>query len=99
MKNRIVYAVIAALAFTALGAMSQKAVADDNSDFRVLSPLTPVTQRSALLPRTLEMTISSPVVIETYSNGVTRGLTTKPMMLEKTSVAKRHHFLSFGVWP
>src|SRR5579885_985218 len=102
MKNRIIYAVIAGLAFTALGTVSQEAVAGDNTYFKMLSPLTAITQRRILSPcSTVETTISSPVVIErtTSISTVVLGTTCTPMMLEKTTVAKPHHFLSFGVWP
>jgi len=102
MKNRITYAVVAGMALAAIGAVSQAAIAGDTTYFRVLSPLTPITQRSVIMSGpSIETTVGSSVVIDkTVSTAtVVTPANCTPVMLERTSVARPHHFLSFGVWP
>lgn len=102
MKNREVYAIVAGLALAALGAASQKAIADDNCYFKVISPLTPIPESTNLMPRTIETTLSYPVVIEktTSNTEVLFRTTSRPVMLERTDSVKPHHLpFSFGVWP
>lgn len=101
MQNRIVYAAVGGLALVALGAVTQVACAED-TDFRLIAPLTAIPENTSVMPRTVERVVTAPIVIEaTTSNGtLVRGMTVMPVMLERTSVARRHHFpFCFGVWP
>jgi hypothetical protein len=102
MQPKVVYVMIAGLAFGSLSAFAPQALASDNTYFKVLSPKSAMCVKSDSVSRTIETTTSYPVLIERTGAGSTliEGAALMPVMLEKTTVAKPHHLpFSFGVWP
>lgn len=99
MQSKMVYVMMAGLAVGMLSTMCSKATANDNSCFAVLSPKTAIPVRLDSVSRPVETSISYPVVIERNGTMIA-GTSLMPVMLERTTVAKRHHLpFSFGVWP
>lgn len=107
MKNRIIYVVMAAAVIGLLPTMS--AQADDAPYYKLLSTQCVIPTRTDNVP--MERALSFPIVVERTSemsvmiNGAATPVlleetTALPVQLERTSVAKPHHWpLSFGVWP
>jgi len=106
MKNKIVYLVAAGIA---LSTCSSAVMANDEAKyFKVLSAQTALPEKADVLP--IDRVMSFPVVVEKTSSmsAVIDGKSTPvlveettalPVMLERTSVAKPHHWpISFGVW-
>jgi len=106
MKNKIVFFIAAGIA---LGALAPSAMAKDCKYFKVVSAQTALIEKVDTVP--IEKTLSFPVTVERTSmtsaeiNGkatpvLLEEVTSLPVMLEKTTVVKPHHWpLSFGVWP
>lgn len=101
MKAGFVYMMVAGLATGAFASSSLPAQADDY--FAVLSPRQAMAERSDNVLRVMDRTVSSPVIIERegMSSVMLVGTSTStPIMIEKTTVARPHHWpFSFGVWP
>ncbi len=106
MKNKIVYLVAAGIACSMF---SSAAMANDECKyFKVISAQTALPTKADILP--IDKVLTFPVVVERTStmSAVIAGKTTPvlveettalPAMLERTTVAKRHHWpISFGVW-
>ncbi len=103
MQSKLAYLMIAGLATGILGTAAPKAEANDKPYFAILAPAQTIPMRSDSAYRTIETVTSYPVVFEN-TNGMTttviEGTSLRPVLLERTSVAKPHHLpFSFGVWP
>lgn len=108
MKIKIVYVAVVGLA---LGILSQtSAMADEyKTYYKVLSTEAVIPTKTDCVP--IERALSFPVVVERTStmsaliDGTQRTVlveetTALPVELERTSIAKPHHWpISFGVWP
>ena len=99
MKAKFVYVMAAGLAVGMISTISQKAMADDY--YAVLSPCATMVERPDHVTRIVEKTLSYPVVIERagITSTTVLGTSLMPVILEKTTVVRPPHFLSFGVWP
>jgi hypothetical protein len=104
MKSKIVYVMTAGMAVGMMIGVSQQAMAYGNKKpyFAIISPETPIMQREDRVYRPIETSSSLPVLIEKTNtmSVLVEGVSRPPAMLERTSVARPHHWpFSIGVWP
>jgi hypothetical protein len=104
MQSKLAMLVIVGLATGIMGTTTQKAEAGDRSYYAILAPTQTIPMRADALYRTVDVVTSYPVVLDSSDRRTTstfiEGTSLRPVMLERTSVAKPHHLpFSFGVWP